>query len=81
MIVVWLCELEIELEGVILPKIRRKPAVFEPVIEYPEATTCYEFVRNLVRETESRRKIGFLRVAQSLSVCVAYFQRYPICTK
>src|SRR5207245_4951498 len=59
---------EIELEGIVLADVWRKPAVFKAVVEDAKPATGNEFGANLIREADSRRKIRLLRVAESSTI-------------
>ena len=70
MIVIGLGELKIELEGVILPKIRRKTAVLKSIVENSETAARDQLFANLIGKPEAWREICLLRVTKSFAVLI-----------
>ena len=65
-------ERKVELEGIILAQVRRKTSVLEAVVEKSKTTPSYELRGHLVSETNPRRKIRFLRSAQTLAILIRH---------
>ncbi len=78
---VGLREVELELEGIVFPDVRRVAAVLKAVEEETKATANDQLGIDLIGETETRRKVGFLRVPEARSVLVGDVERDAVVGK
>src|SRR5262249_33646086 len=69
---IWVEEREVKLERIVFTEVRRKSAVFKPVIEHSKSAAHDELWTRLVCEAESRRKVLFLSLYQALAKFAAY---------
>src|SRR5258707_782895 len=70
----WL-KLEIELEGIVLPDVRREAPVLKAIVEESKSGARDKFWGDLVGHAQTRRKIRSLRFPESLAVTVGNVER------
>ncbi len=66
-IVVGLREVELELERIVFADVWRIPAILKPVVEHTPTAANHQLGIYLVGKADAWRKVGVLRIAQSLS--------------